>query len=98
MLKHIVMWQFKKELDNVKEYKANIKEHLEALVDIIPELKSAKVITEMEETSTHDIALISEVEDMEALKRYAAHPAHVKVANEDIIPFVENRVCIDFFE
>lgn len=98
MLKHIVMWQFKKDIGDVEAIKADIKQSLEALVDIIPELQFARVITEPEETSTHEIALISEVEDMEALKRYAAHPAHVKVANEKIIPFVENRVCIDFYK
>ena len=40
--------------------------------------------------------LDSSFENEEALKAYAIHPAHVKVADENVRPFTKTRSCLDF--
>ena len=47
-------------------------------------------------SSNADIMLDSTLESEEALKAYAVHPAHVKVADERVKPFTAQRVCLDF--
>ena len=34
--------------------------------------------------------------DEEALKGYAVHPEHVKVADSKVRPYTKTRVCMDF--
>jgi len=34
--------------------------------------------------------------DSRALKTYASHPAHVKVADNQVRPYTKTRVCMDF--
>lgn len=98
MLKHIVMWKIKEEVADKEAVKKRIKESLERLPGIIPQLYSAKVIENPQTSSTHDIALISEVKNEEDLKLYAEHPAHVEVAKNEIKPFACERVCLDYYE
>jgi len=42
------------------------------------------------------VMLDSTLESEEALKGYAVHPAHVKVANEKVRPFTQTRLCLDY--
>lgn len=35
-------------------------------------------------------------ESEEALKGYAVHPEHVKVADEMVRPYTKNRSCFDY--
>ena len=59
-----------------------MKENLERLVGIIPEIKSLQVgINEKISDMAYDAVLISTFEDAEALARYKEHPEHVKVSN-----------------
>ena len=46
MVKHMVMWSFKEEIPEEKkpELKAQIKEHLEGLVGVVPGLIKAEVV------------------------------------------------------
>ncbi len=98
MVKHIILWNLKD--DYSKEEKAeimkNIKSGLEALIDKIPGIVEIKVQTESLETSTVDLMLDSTFESEEALKNYAIHPEHVKVADTLVRPFTAHRSCIDF--
>lgn len=98
MLKHIVMWKIKAEVEDKEAVKKRIKENLEKLPRVIPQLCSAKVIENPQRSSTHDIALICEVRNEEDLKLYAEHPSHVEVAKNDIKPFACERVCLDYYE
>lgn len=90
MVKHIVAWCFKEEVpaEDRKAAAERIKEGLEGLVGVIPGLVSAKVITETLESSTQDLALLSEFETAEDLKAYSTNPDHVKVAT-----FVRSVTC-----
>jgi putative stress responsive A/B barrel domain protein len=95
MVKHVVMWKMK-EGQNDPMIKKAMKENLEALNGEIKEIKSLVFYTDLEETSTHDVILVSEFESMEDLQSYAKHPKHVHVAETYIKPYVENRVCADY--
>jgi hypothetical protein len=94
MVKHIVLWSFKEEMEENerKEAAAKIKE---GLVGVVPGLRSASVVIAPISSSTHDLALITELDTEEDLKAYAVNPDHLKVAS-----FVRsvtcNRAAMDF--
>ena len=92
MVKHMVMWSFKEEIPEEKkpELKAQIKEHLEGLVGVVPGLIKAEVVTDLLPSSTRDLCLITELESAEALAN------HVHVADTYVRPNVCDRVAMDF--
>lgn len=98
MVKHIILWQLKDELQGAEKeaVKQGIKEGLEGLQGVIPGLLEIKVHTNGLSSSNADVMLDSSFTDEEALKGYAVHPSHVKVADEKVRPFTKTRVCLDF--
>ena len=95
MVKHIILWKLKEEF-NTNEVKQGIKEGIEGLVGVVPGLIEASVQIEKLPSSNVDVMLYSVLESEDALKGYAVHPAHVKVADELVRPYTESRACIDF--
>lgn len=98
MVKHIILWQLKDEYSAEKkeEIKSGIKKGLEDLKGKVPGLIEIKVQTEGLASSNADVMLDSAFEDEEALKGYAQHPEHVKVADGNVRPYTKSRVCMDF--
>lgn len=98
MVKHIILWQLKDELAGAEKdaVKKGIKEGLESLQGIIPGLTAIKVYTEGLASSNADVMLDSTFDSEDALKGYAIHPEHVKVADEKVRPFTKTRSCMDF--
>ncbi|MGN0684280.1 MAG: Dabb family protein [Oscillospiraceae bacterium] len=97
MVKHVIIWKLKDMPEAEKaEHKRLIKEGLEALAGKIDGLTEIKVVTELLPTSTGDLMLDSTFTSAEALKSYSTHPEHVKVADEQVRPFVADRKCVDF--
>lgn len=97
MVKHIILWKLKAEHNN-NEVKLGIKEGLEELLGVIPGLLEITVQTKTLSSSNVDVMLYSVFESEEALKVYAVHPEHLRVANTKVRPFTETRSCIDFEE
>ncbi len=98
MVKHIILWKLKEEFNN-DEVKKGIKESIESLLGIVPGLVEIKVqIEKLESSKNADVMLYSVFESEKALKDYAVHPAHVKVADTKVRPFTESRSCMDFVE
>lgn len=95
MVKHIILWKLKDNI-NKEEIKRGIKENLEGLFGKIDGLVEIKVQTECLESSNADLMLYSVFENEEALKNYAVHPEHVKVADTFVRPYTETRSCLDF--
>lgn len=95
MVKHIILWKLKDE-NNTAEVKAGIKSGLEGLFGKIPGLVEIKVQTESLSSSNVDVMLYSVFENAEALKGYAVHPEHVRVADTFVRPYTALRSCIDF--
>jgi hypothetical protein len=82
MLRHIVMFKLQDEaLGQPKAENAKrIKRELEALKPRIPEIRSLEVgINCNHVPGEWDVVLVSEFDDLESMKRYQAHPDHVKV-------------------
>ena len=98
MVKHIILWQLKDEFDEAQkaDIKAGIKSGLEGLKGIVPGLVDIHVQTEALASSNANVMLDSTFESEDALKAYAVHPAHVKVADENVRPFTKSRSCLDF--
>lgn len=98
MVKHVILWNLKDEItgDERIKIKNGVKSGLESLVGKVPGLLEVKVNIEPLQSSNADIILDSTCENEEALKVYASHQEHVKVANEKIRPFMKQRVCIDY--
>ena len=98
MVKHIILWQLKEEYsaEEKETIKKEIKCGLEGLKGIVPGLIEIFVQTKCLSSSNADLMLNSTFESEEALKSYAIHPAHVKVADGKDSPFVQLRACIDF--
>ena len=98
MVKHIILWQLKDEIqgEEKESVKAGIRAGLEGLAGQIPGLIDIKVQTEGLAGSNVDVMLDSTFVDENALKNYAGHPAHVKVADNNVRPFTKTRACMDF--
>lgn len=96
MVKHVIIWKLKEDLENADQVKADIKAGLEGLQGVVPGLIEIKVITEGLESSNADLMLDSIFESKEALKGYATHPEHVKVADGKVRPYTQTRSCFDY--
>lgn len=98
MVKHIIMWQLKDEIQGEERetIKKEIKAGLEGLAGRIEGLQYITVQIDTLASSNADVLLDCALDDEDALKAYAVHPEHVAVAKGKIIPFVKTRICIDF--
>lgn len=97
MVKHIIIWNLKEEY-NTDEIKKGIKNGLEELLGAVPGLTEIKVETNPLASSNGDVLLYSVFENEEALKGYAIHPEHVKVADTLVRPYTKSRACFDYEE
>lgn len=99
MLVHIVMWRFKEFAEGAakEENAKKMKEGLEALMGVVPQLKYVQVGIDFKHTAmSYDAVLISHFENEEALAAYKIHPAHVAVS--DFCKKIrESRVVCDYF-
>jgi len=82
MVKHIVMWKLKDfaEGKSREENIQYIKSMLEALPNVIKEIKFIEVGANIHEDKTYDAVLYSEFETIEDLETYQNHPEHKKVS------------------
>ena len=100
MVKHMIIWTLKEELSAEEKaaVKAGIKEGLEGLAGKIPGLVDIKVQIDGLASSNADVMLDSTFESEDALKTYATHPEHVKVADNNVRPFMQVRLCMDYVQ
>ena len=99
MVKHIILWTLKPELNKSEKenIKKEIKEGLEGLKGKIPGLIDIKVnISGRLDSSNADLMLDSTFKTEESLKKYSKHPDHVAVADSKVRPFTSARTCLDF--
>ena len=97
MIRHVVMWKFK-EIGEGKTKKENmewVREHLYALMPIIPEIQRMEVGFDLTGSEmSMDLMLLTEFDSVETLKIYANHPEHLKVSSY-LRKVIENRVVLD---
>lgn len=96
MVKHMIIWKMKDELENKEAAKAAIKEALEGLVGVVPGLLEMHILTEGFDCSAGDIMMDSTLESKEALDAYQVHPAHQAAANNIVRPAVCQRLSFDY--
>lgn len=98
MVHHIVMWNFKTEIEESQKdaIKQAMKENLKGLVGKVPGLLTVEFVENPISSSTHDIALVTTLEKAEDIAIYAKHPEHVRVADTYVRPYVQDRACLDY--
>ena len=98
MVKHVIVWTLKDEYSasEKEDIKKGIKEGLEGLKGKVPGIVEIKVHINGLDSSNADLILDSTFENEDALKGYAVHPDHVKVATEKVRPYTELRSCFDY--
>ena len=98
MVHHIVMWNFKPEIEENQKaaLKASMEENLKGLVGKVPGLLTVEFVNNPLPSSTHEIALVTTLEKAEDVAIYAKHPEHVKVADTYVRPYVTGRACLDY--
>ena len=97
MIRHVVLWKFKDEekgktrLENMEW----LREHLYALMPVIPEIKRMEIGFDIKHTDmSMDFMLLTEFDSMETLAYYANHPDHLAVS-EYVRSVIETRVVLD---
>jgi hypothetical protein len=98
MIRHVVLWRLKEHAEGrSKMENANmIKAQLEALPDLIPDIRRLEVGADvLKEGSSWDLCLIAEFDDLDALKRYQDHPEHKRVA-ELVALTRDQRAVVDY--
>lgn len=98
MVKHVILWKLKAELDAEQKasVKNGIKAGLEGLKGKVPGIVEIKVNINGLETSNADVMLDSTFTDFDSLKAYSVNPLHVEVANTKVRPYTEVRMCLDY--
>ena len=95
MIKHIVLFKFKASPEKTGKMQ-EIKNELEKLTGIIPELQEIHVGLNTNPDEKWDMSLEAIVTDLEALNAYANHPAHQQIVKTLIAPMKEDRACVDY--
>ena len=95
MVKHMIIWSLKEEMDK-ESVKAEIKKELEGLLGKIQGLSEMKILTEGFPCSAGDLMMDSTFESKEALEAYQSHPAHQAIANGLVLPHVASRASFDY--
>lgn len=99
MLVHIVMWKFKEFAEGAsrEENAKRMKEKLESLLGVVPQLKYAEVGMDFKHSDmSYDAVLISHFDNEQDLAAYKVHPAHVAVSSF-CKKIRESRVVVDYW-
>jgi len=95
VIKHIVMWSLKEELDKVETSK-KVKKLLEGLKEKINEIVEIEVgINYNSSEMAYDIALYSTFKTKEDLQSYQTNPHHIE-AGGYIKSVVKERTVVDY--
>ena len=97
MVKHIVMFALKDDLDAAKrqEVMEAFRQGIEALASVIPFIREIRVDFNINPAETTHICLTSLFDSLDDVKAYAVHPSHVAVAGA-LKPYVKHRACVDY--
>lgn len=98
MIRHTIIWTLKDTLtsEQKRSIKHDAKVNLESLCGMIPGLLELKVVTDPLPGSTGELMLDSLFTSVSALKAYATHPEHVRVADTFVRPYTATRACVDY--
>lgn len=99
MIKHIVMFKLKENINGKTEYEnaVEVKERFNKVIENVPSLRKAECVINSGEApkDNYTIALICDFDDIEGLNAYQINPFH-KEFGAFIAPLKESRACIDY--
>ena len=97
MVKHIVMFRFKDEVDRKTREEAclNFRKGILALKNTIPTIREIEVGFNINTTELWDICLYSVFDNLKDVVDYGKNPEHIKVASA-LKPLVAGRSCVDY--
>jgi hypothetical protein len=94
MLKHLVFLKFKK--DAAEADIADLEAGLRGLPPVISEIKEYQFGRDtLHGERSYDFALVSAFDNLDAMKRYQVHPAHLVVL-EKVKKLAESILAVDF--
>lgn len=96
MVKHMIVWKFREDLENKKQSAQEIKAALEGLVGKIDGLLEMHILTEGFSCSSGDLMMDSSFVDAAALNFYQNHPLHQEIANGLVRPAMAQRLSFDY--
>ena len=98
MVKHMIIWKLKDEIQDKEAVASKIKNALEGLNGKIEGLVEMKILTQKFNSSAGDIMMDSTFKDEDALIYYQNHPLHKEIANGLVRPSVQTRLSFDYQE
>ena len=96
MVKHVIIWKLREELENKEQVAQEIKTALEGLVGRIDGLLEMHIRTECLPVSSGDLMMDSTFADVAALDFYQKHPLHQEIANGLVRPAMAQRLSFDY--
>jgi hypothetical protein len=95
VLRHVVCFRFRE--GTTPEDVAALSAALAALPDQIPGIRAYAFGADVGAAEgNHDYVIVGDYDDVDAWRRYLAHPAHVALVEHHIAPITENRVAVQF--
>jgi len=95
VLRHVVLMKFVPEA--TAEQRRAVEDGLADLPAQIPELRSYVIGTDVGASAGNfDFAVVADVDDVDAFRRYIDHPAHMAVVVERIRPIVADRAAVQY--
>jgi quinol monooxygenase YgiN len=96
-IRHVVSWKLAATDEAVKaEQAARIRDGLLSLRPLISDIRSLEVgINVLSPGQNHDVVLVADYDDEDALARYVAHPEHEKVVAY-IRSVIAERTAVDY--
>lgn len=96
MVKHMIVWKFKEDLENKDARAREIKTALEGLVGKIEGLLEMHILTNGMSCSSGDLMMDSAFASADALAAYQKHPLHVEIADGLVRPSMASRLSFDY--
>lgn len=96
MVKHMIIWKMKEDVDDKAHRRLEIKNALEGLVGKIEGLLEMHILIDKLPSSSGDVMMDSAFTDREALDLYQKHPLHQEIANELVRPSMMQRLSFDY--
>ena len=96
MVKHMIVWKFREDLEHKEQTAQEIKMALEGLVGKIDGLLEMHIRTECLPASSGDVMMDSTFADAVALDFYQKHPLHQEIANGLVRPAMAQRLSFDY--
>jgi hypothetical protein len=95
VLRHVVCFRFRE--GTIPQDVAALSDALAALPGQIPEIRAYAFGADVgADEGNHDFVIVGDYDDVDAWRRYLAHPAHVALVTHHVAPIAENRVAVQF--